>query len=88
MATDLHTTWGKRLRARRKALGLSQMVVATRAKTDKGYYARLERGVIGARGPSDDMRMRLAKALETEVTEIFVYPQLQANAKNGRRAAS
>lgn len=86
MPDELRIMWGRRLEEIRRRRGLSQMEVATRAGTDKGYYRRIERGQVGARGPSDDMRMRIAAALDVQVVDIWIYPAMTSQ-RGGRAEA-
>jgi transcriptional regulator with XRE-family HTH domain len=64
------TTWGERVRARRKELGLSLADVARRAGCDISVLSRIENGI---RGVSDALKPRLAAALETDPAELFAY---------------
>lgn len=80
MPIDLRTTAGERLRDRREELGLSQGEVARRAATDKAYYRRIELGEIGGRGPGDDMKTRIAAALDVNVGDVWSYPDTRREA--------
>lgn len=70
---ELRIRWGERIRTLRTERGLSLMQVASQVGTDKGYLARIERGLIGARGPSDDMRKRIAEVLGARVEDLFTH---------------
>lgn len=80
MPSNLRIEWGQRLRHRREQLGLSLCEVARRAGTGEPYYRRIERGEIGTRGPSDDMRMRIAAALSVRVEDVWSYPEPEQEA--------
>lgn len=69
----LRAEWGARIRAAREARGLTVAKLARRADVDQGNLSRIERGV---QGVSDDMRMRISAALETEVADLFCYPSV------------
>lgn len=72
---SLRVQWGQRLRERREELRLSRHEVARRVGTSEPYYRRIERGEIGAQGPSDEMRMRIAGALGCRVEDVWTYPE-------------
>lgn len=77
----LRSIWGKRLRAARKAAGLSQLELASLLGTIQEQISRWENGVYA---PVDDMRPRLAKALGTTVADLFPYPD---DSNGGEEAA-
>lgn len=60
---------GKRIRRRRKELGLTQAKVAERADFSDKYLSNIERGVSI---PSTEVVMRIALALETTPDEFLV----------------
>lgn len=78
--TKLPAQWGERLRQRRETLGLSLAEVARRVGTDRAYYTRIERGEIGGRGVGDDVRIRIATALDVRVEDIWAYPDTRSTA--------
>ena len=59
---------GARLRARRKAKGLSQAALAEAVDVSPNYVSVLERG---QKLPTLDTLMRLARALDTSVGELL-----------------
>lgn len=76
MPDALRIGWGNRLRELRLERGMSQMALAVASGLDKSYYARIERGEVGARGTSDDVRMRIAAGLGVQVADIWSYPDV------------
>lgn len=74
MTSNLRIAWGQRLRDLREEQGLSIGEMARRVGTDKAWYSRIEKGDIGARGPGDEMKMRIAAALGVRVEDIWSYP--------------
>lgn len=60
---------GKRIAARRRALGLTQAVVSERADISTTYMSSIERAVSI---PSTEVIMRLAEALDTTPDEFLV----------------
>ena len=59
--------FGRRLRARRQAQGLTQIELAAKADLHRNYVGDVERGV---RNPTLASAERLARALETDVAEL------------------
>ena len=59
---------GARIRKIRKALGITQEEAAYRASLDYSYYNQIE---MGKRNPSLDALNRIAKAIKTNVKELF-----------------
>lgn len=68
---ELLKGWGARVRRARTELGWTQSDLADRAKTSKAHVSNIE---VGRTSVSDDLRMRLAAALNTTVAELFPYP--------------
>lgn len=79
--SNLRLRWGERIRALRKERDLSLMQVASQVGTDKGYLARIERGQIGHRGPSEDMRMRIAEVLGVREEDLFTYDETEVTCR-------
>lgn len=71
MKADLHRSWGRKVRDRRQAVGLTQIQLAEAADTTQGTISRIEVGDIG---PSDELKWRLAGALGLTVELLFPYP--------------
>ena len=71
MANELNTTWGQKLRSVRKQRGLSVLNLSRDADVSPAYIYMLETGKYGA---SDDVRVRIAAALEVQVEDIWSYP--------------
>ena len=59
---------GARIRKIRKALGITQEEAAYRASLDYSYYNQIE---MGKRNPSLDALNRIAKAIKTNVKDLF-----------------
>lgn len=74
---NLLKRWGELVKDRRTALDLSQMTLASAVDVDKSTISRIERGEIAA---TDDVRIRLARALGVRVAELFPYPDSTAEA--------
>lgn len=72
--TTLRAEWGIRVRAAREERGLTVSKLAHLADVDQGNLSRVERGV---QGVSDEMRMRISKALGIEVADLFIYPPIE-----------
>ena len=60
--------WGPNVTDRRTALGLSQAEIAERADISKKHLSQIESG---NSYPGYDVQTRLARALDTSVTELF-----------------
>jgi transcriptional regulator with XRE-family HTH domain len=70
MRTTL-VTWGDEIVRRRKAADMTQRDLAAKVETTQQHLSLIERGAVS---PGDDMRLRLAAALDTTVAELFAYP--------------
>lgn len=71
----LQATLGLRLRAARRALGLTQEVVARRVGIATGYYSRIERGVAL---PSVPNLRRLGDILDVSVDHLLATERYDA----------
>jgi transcriptional regulator with XRE-family HTH domain len=71
-------TLAVRLRKLRDAKGLSLDDVAREAKISKTYLWELERDTTGAKKPSADVLLRIAKALSTTLAELLALPMVRA----------
>lgn len=71
---DLRAEWGRRLQERREKAGLSIGAMARKVDVDKSAYRRIELGEVGSRGTGDDLKMRIATALDCRVEDIWAYP--------------
>lgn len=78
---NLRLTWGQRIRAQRKSLGLSQAHVSELLGTTQEQLSRWENGIYA---PVDSMRVELARVLRTTVADLFPYP----DDTNGDEAAA
>ena len=61
---------GQRIKELRKSKGLSQEKFAELAETSPNYLSRMERGT---ENPTLDMLIKLSKALEVEMWEMFDF---------------
>lgn len=59
---------GERVRARRQELGLSQEQLSEKAGLDRTYVSSLESG---RRNPAFSTLLKLASALEIDLSELF-----------------
>ena len=67
---DVHRSWGKRLKARRQALNLTQQQLADICGVRQSTISRIEAGTC----PRDAAKWLLAGALGTTVEDLFPYP--------------
>jgi transcriptional regulator with XRE-family HTH domain len=67
--SDVKQRFGKAIRRRRRELDLSQEELAERAELHRTYVSDIERG---DRNPSLENIEKLAKALDTKVSTLFV----------------
>lgn len=72
MTTDLAVTWGERLQAVRDQKKVSVRDLATQVGVTTQYIYLLQSGT---NTPSDDLRVKLAAALEVKVEDIWSYPE-------------
>jgi transcriptional regulator with XRE-family HTH domain len=77
-ATDRQRKFGARVRARRRAVGMTQEALAHRAGVHRSYVGSLE---TGGRNPSLETIARLATALEVDAADLVAGLQ----AVRGRR---
>jgi transcriptional regulator with XRE-family HTH domain len=71
---DVHRSWGQKIKARRRALGMTQAHLAELATTTQASISRIERG---DQPPGDDLKWRLAGALGETVERLFQYPAVR-----------
>lgn len=69
-ATDLTRNWGKRLAEHRTEAGMSAADLAAAVGVSRTHIYKLE---AGDHAPSDALRVQLAAALSTTVTDLFPY---------------
>jgi DNA-binding XRE family transcriptional regulator len=72
MANELNVTWGRNLRAARKQRGRTVLELSRAAEVSPSFIYMLE---TGKSGTSDELRIKLAAALEMRVEEIWSYPE-------------
>lgn len=69
--SDLHTSWGKRVKQRRVDLGFTQVQLADRSGLTQGFISAIEKGTTNL---SDVSKYKLAGALGETVERLFPYP--------------
>lgn len=74
MDSELHKSWGRKVRERRQAMHLSQDQLADMAEVRQATISRVESG---NQCPSDAVKWRLAGALGVTVEQIFPYPAVK-----------
>ncbi|NJO75083.1 MAG: helix-turn-helix transcriptional regulator [Leptolyngbyaceae cyanobacterium RM1_406_9] len=67
--SDIKWLFGRAVRKRRRELDLSQEELAERAGLHRNYISDIERG---DRNPSLENIQKLAKALDTKVSALFI----------------
>lgn len=71
VALNLAVEWGTRVRRRRAEVGMTQTELAAAVRTAGGNISRIERGEYV---PSDEVRIKIAEALQVQVSDLFPYP--------------
>jgi transcriptional regulator with XRE-family HTH domain len=71
LPAPLAVTFGRAVRRLRDRRGISQTDLARAAKMDAGDLSRLERGLVGERGPGLGLVERLAKALDVPASRLL-----------------
>lgn len=66
----MHIEWGKRIRRIRREKELTVTGVAKQADITRQYLNAIERGIYA---PSDQVRIRIAKAIGADPNELFSY---------------
>ncbi|MFP5319589.1 MAG: helix-turn-helix domain-containing protein [Acidimicrobiia bacterium] len=79
--TEVHESWGRRLKARRSELGLTQERLAEICSIEQSTISRIERGQVC---PRDNVKWRLAGALGQTVEQLFPYPAVRPPFPTGR----
>lgn len=69
--SDLHASWGKRIRQRRSDLGFTQVQLAERSGLTQGFISAIEKGTTNL---SDASKYKIAGALGETVERLFPYP--------------
>ena len=73
--TSLRSLLSSNIKKRRKILGISQAILAEKAKTSTHYIAQIEQE---NKFPSSEMLERIAMALEFDSSELFSVGPFQA----------
>jgi transcriptional regulator with XRE-family HTH domain len=68
--TEINATWGRRIKRLRRAGEITAIAAAKEAGITPQYLHAIERGEYS---PSDEVKIRIAKALGVEPSEIFSY---------------
>lgn len=68
--TEINAKWGQRIKRLRKTGDLTAAEIASAAGITPQYLHAIERGQYS---PSDEVKLRIAKAMGVEVGEIFSY---------------
>lgn len=74
VSESLGKYWGRRIRARREALGMTQVQVAQLAQLSQQAIAQYETGRFV---PADNTKLRLARALGVAPGVLFEWPPLE-----------
>lgn len=72
MLGDVRRTWGERIRQRRGEM--SQTELARRIGRTQGTVSRIELGSVSL---TDELKLRLAHALDCSVAELFDWPSTE-----------
>jgi len=72
--SELHQSWGKRIRNRRTDLGMTQVRLAELVEVRQASISRVERG---DQVPSDALKWRLAGALGCTIDDLFPNPAIR-----------
>ena len=65
--------WGERITTRRKELGLTQQRLGELCGIGQASISKVERGRLR---PSDDLKWKLAAALQLSLDQLFAYPAI------------
>jgi transcriptional regulator with XRE-family HTH domain len=76
VAAELATLWGRRIRRTRRASELTATEVAKRAGISRTYLHDIE---AGRYRPSDALRVRIARVLGVEPSDLFTYDTREAS---------
>lgn len=71
--TEVHRSWGKRVKGRRQELGLTQQALADYCQLRQSTVSRIEAGAC----PSDQVKWLLAGALGMTVEDLFPFPAIR-----------
>jgi len=71
--TEVHSSWGKRVKARRLAMRMTQQELADYCGLRQSTVSRVEAG----RCPRDAVKWLLAGALGQTVEELFPFPAVR-----------
>lgn len=79
---DIKRAVGKRIKVVRQQSGLTQDQLAEQVELSPKYISGIERGV---ENPTMDILIRLAKALEVEPYDLFLFGESEENEKALRK---
>lgn len=79
MRNELLVRWGEVVRAERRALRLTQAMLAKDVGIAGGYLSHIE---LGNAEPSVEVKVRLARALRVQVGDLFPYPLVAGDPTN------
>lgn len=68
--------WGDGVRSIRQVLGLTQTELAIKARTTQARVSEIENG---RRNIADDLRVRIAQALDVDPYALFPYPDVEVS---------
>jgi transcriptional regulator with XRE-family HTH domain len=74
--TESRPTWGLGVRTIRGIRDLTQAELANKANTTQARISEVENG---RRNIPDDLRVRIARALDVDPYELFPYPDVEAS---------
>lgn len=72
MLDEVQRTWGERIRALRGPM--TQAELARRIGRTQGLVSRIELGTVGL---TDELKLRIAQALDRPVAELFDWPTVE-----------
>lgn len=73
MSAEVRLTWGERIRQRRGAM--TQTELARKIGRTQGLVSKIELGSVGV---TDELKLRIARALECQVGDLFGWPDGEA----------
>lgn len=71
--SEVHRSWGRKIRERREALGMTQTQLAELLGVHQPAVSAIEKGTSA---PRDVTKFRIAGALGMTVEDLFAYPNV------------